>query len=239
MPTPENVHIEYLPIRSLLKWPRNPKDHDLGQIHAAINRFGYVMPVTVDERTGHLAAGHGRVEVLIQKQEAGERPPNRITVNAKGEWLMPVIRGIRFNSDAELEAYMIADNRLTQMGGFNDQKLVDVLRDLAQSADGLQGIGFDADDLDSLVGQLEGVTPREPTAAAHAETPEEFAARGRAEDTSRAAKGLREVILLLTADQHAAFLDAVKRLRVEWEKDTTAEIVVEALRRQFDNRDDA
>jgi len=145
------VRIEYMPLSKLRRWPRNPKDHDLGTLHQSISRFGFVSPIIIDERTGKLVAGHGRLDVLQQKKVAGEKPPARIK-EVGDEWYVPVIRGISFNSDEEAEAYAIADNRTTELGGWDEVRLAEVLSDLA-AADALEGVGWDADDIDALLAQ--------------------------------------------------------------------------------------
>ena len=61
----EPQRIEYLPLSAMVRWPRNPKGHDLGELHGMIARFGYVMPMLIDEGTGRLVAGHGRLDVCV------------------------------------------------------------------------------------------------------------------------------------------------------------------------------
>lgn len=153
--TDMTVRIEYMPLAKLKKWPRNPKDHDIGQIHQSIGRFGYVQPVMVDERSGMLVAGHGRLETLEQMRAEGKTPPERVETNKKGEWFVPVIRGVRFANDQEAAAYAVADNRLAELGGWDDAALVDVLKDLNEN-DALTGVGFDADDLDEMLTRTDG-----------------------------------------------------------------------------------
>ncbi len=43
---------------------RNSKDHDVGEISKSVSRFGFVEPLIIDERTGKLVAGHGRLKTL-------------------------------------------------------------------------------------------------------------------------------------------------------------------------------
>lgn len=145
----ERLHIEYIPLNTLKRWERNPKDHDLGELGRSLSRFGFVMPILVDERSGMIAAGHGRIDTLLQRRELGESPPARIDVK-DDDWLVPVVRGVSFNSDGEAEAYAIADNRLVERGGWDEGLLTVVLKDLAEGP-GLDGIGYDEDDLDALL----------------------------------------------------------------------------------------
>src|SRR5690606_26504386 len=81
-------------------------------------------------------------------------PPARIQAK-DGEWYVPVIRGVSFNSDAEVEAYLVADNRLTELGGWNEPELAALLQDLANEDENLlQATGYDGDDLQQLLNDL-------------------------------------------------------------------------------------
>jgi len=148
-----DVRIEYMPLSELRKWPRNPKDHDLGALHQSLARFGFVNPLIIDERTGQLVAGHGRLDALIQMKASGQNPPERIKLAEDGEWLVPVVRGISFNSDTEAEAYALADNRLAELGGWIEDKLAGVLKDIWE-VESLEGTGFSDEDLDEIFGRL-------------------------------------------------------------------------------------
>lgn len=148
------LKIEYVPLNKLVRWPRNPKSHDLGSLYQSIERFGFVNPIVVDEATGKLVAGHGRLDSLQQLKASGRPAPQGIQVSGE-TWLVPVIRGIAFKSESEAEAYIVADNQLTIAGGWDDAKLAEVLADLA-AQDGLEGTGFDADDVDELLKRLNG-----------------------------------------------------------------------------------
>jgi 1-aminocyclopropane-1-carboxylate deaminase/D-cysteine desulfhydrase-like pyridoxal-dependent ACC family enzyme len=147
---PGEIRIEYLPLTSLLRAPRNPKGHDLGAIHTSIETFGFVSPVILNEGTGRIVAGHGRLDTLEQDKLAGRPRPERILQGDGGDWLVPVIRGVSFKDDAAAEAYLVADNRLTILGGWQDSELAAVMRDLA-AADRLAGTGYDRDDVDELL----------------------------------------------------------------------------------------
>ena len=157
----QEMKIEYIPLDKLIRWPRNPKQHDMGVIHKSMDRFGFTSPVLMDEGTGRLVAGHGRLDTLMQKMNAGEDPPARI-VKKDRMWHVPVIRGLSFKSEQEAEAYLIADNRLVELGGWDVLVLCGVLSDLAKDGmELLDGIGYDGDDLDGFLaehGEKEGLT---------------------------------------------------------------------------------
>ena len=149
-----DIQVEYLPLSEIVEADINPKDHDIGQIYQSIKRFGFTQPIMMNENTGKLLAGHGRLQTLQQMKQGGEKVPTRIK-EKDGEWLVPVLKGISFEDDMEAQAYLIADNRLTELGGWNTGELVDTLQELVEGGFSLDGVGYDFDDLETMVTQID------------------------------------------------------------------------------------
>lgn len=166
---PTSARFDQLPLATLRRAPRNPKGHDLGALHQAYQRFGYVAPMIVDARNGQLVAGHGRLDALLQRKAEKRDPPEFIDIGPDGDWLVPV-RIVPFKSDAEAEAYLLADNRLVELGGQDNDRLAELLKDLA-AGPGLQGTGYDRDDLDDLLKELGKLNDREDVVPDPPKTP--------------------------------------------------------------------
>jgi hypothetical protein len=145
-----DIQVEYLPLSEIVGADNNPKDHDIGQIYQSIKRFGFTQPIMMNENTGKLLAGHGRLQTLQTMKDAGEKVPTRIK-EKDGDWLVPVLKGISFEDDMEAQAYLIADNRLTELGGWNTGDLVESLQEMIENGLDLDGIGYDFEDLENLV----------------------------------------------------------------------------------------
>lgn len=148
-----DIEVQYIPLSEIVEADINPKDHDIGQIYQSIKRFGFTQPIMMNENTGKLLAGHGRLQTLQQMKQGGEKVPARIK-EKDGEWLVPVLKGISFEDDMEAQAYLIADNRLTELGGWNTGELVDELEKLISAGLELDGTGYDFDDLETMVGDM-------------------------------------------------------------------------------------
>ena len=118
----DGLWLEYMPLEDLERWPRNPRIHDKDGIASSVHRYGYTAPVTIDERTGKLVAGHGRLNELQRLYKAGKKPPKNIKVE-KGLWKIPVIRGNKFKNGKELEAYLLDDNKISENGSWNLEML--------------------------------------------------------------------------------------------------------------------
>jgi DNA modification methylase len=136
VPKPPNLLVvEQLPLDAIKPDPRNARRHSkaqLRQIARSIESFGYNVPVLVDG-DGLIVAGHGRLEAcrLLGHQE------------------IPVIR-LAHLTPAQARAFAIADNRLTEVGSWDDRLLGEVLRDLsAQDLDfSIEATGFTMGEID-------------------------------------------------------------------------------------------
>lgn len=147
MPKPEQARsgtgaarIEMVPLGDLVLADRNPKLHDVAALRASIERFGFVWPLLVDEATGKMVAGHGRLQALAEIRAAGGQVPTRVVARPDGEWEVPVLRGVAFRDAREAEAYLIADNRLVEVGGWDDSVLAAMLSDLGPDLVALAGV---------------------------------------------------------------------------------------------------
>lgn len=141
--------IEYRPLRDLKADPRNPKAHAQDAIGSSVTRFGFVEPIIVDERTGYIASGHGRVSTLTQMRMRKEPPPEGIRVSKKRGWLVPVVLWHSKN-DAEAGAALIAFNRAGELGGWADEALLDLLHELEDASLDPADIGFADEEIAAL-----------------------------------------------------------------------------------------
>jgi ParB-like nuclease domain len=107
--------IEMASPHSLRPAERNARTHSKKQIQRiaeSMARFGVVNPIIADDR-GRIVAGHARAEAA----------------KALGIKLVPVIRVSHLN-ETEIRAYMLADNRLVEKGGWNRELLAIELGEL-------------------------------------------------------------------------------------------------------------
>ena len=128
--------VEIWPIERLTTNPRNARIHgpeQIEQIRASLREFGWTMPVLVREN-GILIAGHGRLEAATL--EGIKEVP---TIVARG-W-----------SEAQCQAYAIADNRLTDSSHWSEELLRLELGDLQTAGFDLALTGFDQDELNRLL----------------------------------------------------------------------------------------
>ena len=142
--------VKYIRIDKIIGADINPKDHDIGVLITAIQRFGFTSPLIRNEDTQKLVAGHGRLEALITMFKSGYSLPKGI-LKEDDMWLVPVVTGLNFENEEEALSYLIADNKLSEVGGWNEQALLDMLKDI----DNLEGVGFDHNDAQDILDNME------------------------------------------------------------------------------------
>lgn len=128
--------IELLATSSLKPNPRNARTHSdkqLRQIAASIERFGWLVPIVVDDQM-MIAAGHGRWEAA----------------KLLGLGTVPVIRA-EFLSEADRRAFALAENRIAELSGWDDKLLAEELNALFDGGYNLEITGFTTADLDFSV----------------------------------------------------------------------------------------
>jgi DNA modification methylase len=120
----------------LVPYAKNARTHSpeqVAQIAASIVEFGFVNPILVDSNAG-IVAGHGR---LLAARKLGLAE-------------VPVIV-LDHLSEIQRRAYVLADNRLTLSGGWNDEVLAGELAAIEAEGYELGVIGFTDDELESLL----------------------------------------------------------------------------------------
>ena len=143
------IRIVYTALATLVRAPRNPKQHDHAALRTSMTRWGFTQPLALNEATGKLVEGHGRLDVLQALKAEGATPPTRITVKGD-EWFVPVVRGLSFPTEAEAEAYLVAANQLTIAGGWDEGLLGETIASLRAAQTSFDGLGFDQGQLDQI-----------------------------------------------------------------------------------------
>jgi DNA modification methylase len=130
--------IERWPLDQLIPYVRNARTHSedqVAQIAASIIEFGWLNPVLIDD-AGNVIAGHGRL----------------LAARKLGLETVPVIRASHLTS-AQVRAYRLADNRLAELGGWNEEILAAELSALRDEDFDLDLLGFEDAEIDRLLAE--------------------------------------------------------------------------------------
>ena len=139
---PSRLSVVYRRIDDLKPDPANPRLHSKKQIRQIANSievFGFIVPILID-RDGKVIAGHGR---LLACRELGTTEAPTLCL----DHLTP----------AQARAFMIADNRLTEIATWDDRLLGQQLKDLSLLGldFSLEVIGFEMGEIDLRIASLE------------------------------------------------------------------------------------
>jgi hypothetical protein len=143
-----------VPIAELAPFPGNPRLGDVDAVRSSLRRFGQTRAILVDAEDGRLiVAGHHVV----------------LAATAEG-WTHVAAIPNEFADAEEARAYLLADNRIGELGTYDLELLHEQLRE-ARDADGrpgLEGTGYGEDHLPYLEREIEKMRR---AAAAPAEFP--------------------------------------------------------------------
>jgi ParB-like chromosome segregation protein Spo0J len=143
-----------VPIAELIPYARNSRTHGEGQvaqIAASLDQFGMVGSIVV--RDGVIAKGHGTLAAIRKLYAAGKllypAPGKAAGAEPYPQGTAPVLN-VSGWTEAQFRAYVIADNKLAENAGW-DEDMLRVEFD-ALKADGfdLSLVGFDAGELKDL-----------------------------------------------------------------------------------------
>lgn len=150
--------IEEIEIAKLKPYAKNAKKHGAAQVEklkASIQEFGFLTPCLID-KDFNLIAGHGRLAAAKELQL--EKVP------------CVFVEGL---SDDQRRAYILADNRLGELGEWDMDLVSEELKALNDNGFTLELTGFEFDDitsddidfsdLDEKANKIEEEAPEEPT----------------------------------------------------------------------------
>jgi DNA modification methylase len=132
--------VEIVPIVRLTAYKGNARTHtkkQIRQIADSITRFGFCNPILIDD-ANQIIAGHGRVEAAKSLGYDG----------------VPTLR-IAHLSEAEKRAYVVADNRLAELAGWDREILAIELQGLIDLEFDVEVTGFDMGEIDIILDEAD------------------------------------------------------------------------------------
>ena len=134
-------NIEFKNPNCLIGYENNAKKHSGQQIDLvakSIIEFGFINPVIIDD-SGTIIAGHCRVE----------------SAKKIGLEKIPTLK-VSHLTEAQKKAYIIADNRLSEIGSFWDNDVLNIeLSDISESGIQIELTGFTEDFLSDDTGEID------------------------------------------------------------------------------------
>lgn len=139
----KQLQIEYKDVIELTPYQNNSRTHSddqVAKIAKSIQEFNFNNPILIDEK-GVVVAGHGR---LLAAKKLGMIKVPTIT-----------LAGL---TDDQRKAYLITDNRLAELGEWDENMLLEEVNSLMSLEFNLDDIGLD----DGFIGSLNSYEQYEP-----------------------------------------------------------------------------
>ena len=133
-------HDALIAIEEAVPNPRNPNQHTeqqadvLGNI---IQATGWRQPITISKRSGFITKGHGR---LLAAQRKG--------------WKQVPADFQEYATEAEEWSDLIADNRLAELSTIDNERLVDLIKEIGDDVP-MELTGFSNEDITDIIAALE------------------------------------------------------------------------------------
>lgn len=155
------MQISSCSIDSLIPYARNARTHSesqVAQIAGSIEEFGMVGAIVV--RDGVIAKGHGTLAAIRRLYGAGKRlypPPGRSRgAEPFPDGNVPVLDASGW-TDAQFRAFVVADNQLALLAGWDDELLRLEVAELRDEGFDVDLLGFEPVELGTLLdGQEDG-----------------------------------------------------------------------------------
>ncbi len=128
------MEIQQIELGKLTPWDRNPRknEHAVDAVAESIRQFGFNVPIICDQDL-QVVAGHVRLKAAKKL----------------GLKQVPVIQ-LRL-TDAERDAFAIADNKTGEIADWDTDALADILKDLRSLTTDLPSLGFNDAELQALL----------------------------------------------------------------------------------------
>jgi hypothetical protein len=133
-----DMKIEMVAVKDLIPYATNARTHSdeqVEQLARCITEFGFNNPVLIDPDNG-IIAGHGRLLAAV-----------KLGMNK-----IPCIR-LSHLSEVQKRAFIIADNKMPELAGWNDELLAAELERLNEDQFDIEMIGFSKKELDDLLSE--------------------------------------------------------------------------------------
>lgn len=148
------------PIRDLVPYAGNSKTHppeQIALIAQSIEDVGFVGAIVI--RNGIIAKGHGTLAAVKSLQAQGKRiypaPGKAAGAKALPKGTVPVLDATGW-TEAQFRAFVIADNRLAEKGGWDSAMLAQEIQALSDAGINLDGLGFSDSEIDNLLDEYTG-----------------------------------------------------------------------------------
>lgn len=209
--------VKQMKTKELKPNPRNPRliDAAIEPVAKSIKEYGFLVPIVVNEENVVLS-GHARLAAA--KSLEMEKVP---TIIAKGL------------SDTQQNAFMLADNRLSENASYDMDKLTELLKELTDVEFEMESTGFTSDEIDAFIANstsdLDDILGLSEEEADEVTIDAEDGDDAAEEDT----RHMHRMMLLLNSEQRDDILDAIQKVKASSDKPVSNGECVQKIALEF------
>ena len=195
-------------IDSLKEFPNNPRMGNVKELIESLKHNGQYKPIVVQESTGFILAGN---HLWKAAKELGWTEISAVKIDV---------------DDLQAKKIVATDNRLADLGAYNEQALLELLGEID-----LQGTGYVPQDIDDLLAMIEEKQVPEWKIAGAEGVHENVAMRPSLEE--RADKYAERTIRLLMAEypnhQYIWIVERLSELRDKYGSESNADTILQVV----------
>lgn len=195
-------------INTLVPAAGNPRKGDVEALKQSLQRWGQVRPVLTHHDGEHLVAGH------------------HVTLAAKAlGWTHVAVGDHTFETPGEARAYLLADNELAALGGYDEQAQLDLAEEVSGN---LFGTGVTHDKIEDWRAR-QGQIPEMPATGLERPWSEDEKLSAERAAILAAHRQMKEVVMLVTLEQQAELGRYVQVLMKHYGSKSNVETMLRAI----------
>lgn len=205
-------------IESLIQFPNNPRRGNVNKLKESLTANGQYKPIVIQASTRYILAGN---HLWQAAKELGWTRVDTVEIDVNA---------------TQAKKIVATDNRLGELGTYDEQELLDLLQDIS-----LEGTGYDTQDVDDLIAlieeqsstpQYEGTGTMVDGVSGGGQLSQENINR-RPTMSERAAHYAERTVRLLMCefpnDQYIWVQDRLSELRVKYNVDSNGDAILRAV----------
>jgi len=152
---PEDVQL--LPLSAITPWEGNPRRGNVEAIQKSLRRFGQQRPAVVQRSSNRIVAGNHLWHGMLAENAEVDALEAAGVKSGDEEWptgLHPwsdILVALTDLEDTEARAYLLADNRISELGQNDEGALARWLADLVEEGAVDEALGYASRDIDRLL----------------------------------------------------------------------------------------
>lgn len=197
-----------VPIDSVTPYEDNPRQGDIGAIAVSLDQFGQVKPIVVNRPTGVIVGGN---HTWLAAKELGSE--------------VIAVSWVEMTED-EARAFMLADNQIGQLGGFDESLLARQIAELQDHEDLMIATAYSPTDVAEILAKQDLDSPTSEPGVAGTTSSSMTPAERKA---MYEASAIRSILIPVGVAEYDDLIKRLGELRASLDLDSNADVVIRLI----------